>query len=54
MDRNRDAGYNLLQQTQAGRDAATGKLTAEFYAVGSAAVCDLGVGQGFNADFELG
>jgi hypothetical protein len=54
MDRNGDAGYDLLQQAQAGRDAAAGKLTAEFDAVGSATICDLCVVQGFNANLELG
>jgi hypothetical protein len=54
VDRNRDAGHYLFQQTKAGGDAAAGEFTAQLDAVGAAAVCDLCVLEGLNANLELG
>ncbi len=54
MDRDRNAGHYLFQQTKAGRNAAAGKLTAQLDAVRAAAVRDLCVLEGLNANLELG
>ena len=54
MDRDRNTGDHLLQQAQAGGNATTGKLTAEFDAMRSAAVRDLCIVECLNTNLEFG
>jgi beta-galactosidase len=54
MDRNRDAGQNLLQQAKAGRDAAVCQPGAQFDAMRAAARRDLGIGECLNTELEGG
>jgi hypothetical protein len=54
VDRNRDAGHYLFQQTKAGGDAATRKFTAQLDAVCTAAISGLCVFESLNANLELG
>jgi hypothetical protein len=54
MDRDGDAGHYLFQQAEAGRDATASKFSTQLDAMGTAAVCDLCVLEGLNANLEFG